>query len=241
MFNSNLIMEQGEITPESEYSIECFQNYTAPEVFIQGLAGLVNQGDVESMIRAQKQMLQRFEKTNEMLINCNSLSAGRLRSAGAEFKKYTQQLVDMKKDLDYIFKKIRVIKTKLSNQYPEAFKEAQKRLTDGILEEDEIACEAQPSTPEVKHRIGTKECSKSENNLATTDKKEMCSKSESKAKPEHKKDDENLHKLSLKNSKDNMNYKRRSLVASNSTSTSSSTDHSSSHSNESSDCSTDTG
>lgn len=44
-------------TPESEFSnFECFQNYTAPEVFIQGLAGIVNQGDVEMMIRAQKQM-----------------------------------------------------------------------------------------------------------------------------------------------------------------------------------------
>lgn len=43
-------------TPESEFSIEGFQNYTASEVFVQGLAGLVNQSDVESMIRAQKQM-----------------------------------------------------------------------------------------------------------------------------------------------------------------------------------------
>lgn len=44
-------------TPESEIgSIEWFQNYTASEVFIQGLAGIVDQEDVESMIRAQKQM-----------------------------------------------------------------------------------------------------------------------------------------------------------------------------------------
>lgn len=44
-------------TPESDnVSIECFQNYTAPEVFVQGLAGMVDQQDVESMIRAQKQM-----------------------------------------------------------------------------------------------------------------------------------------------------------------------------------------
>lgn len=45
-------------TPESDSgSIECFQNYTASEVFVQGLAGMVNQQDVEAMIRAQKQML----------------------------------------------------------------------------------------------------------------------------------------------------------------------------------------
>jgi len=45
---------------------------------VQGLAGVVNQGDVEEMVRAQKEMLQRFEKTNEMLTNVNSLSAVRL-------------------------------------------------------------------------------------------------------------------------------------------------------------------
>lgn len=44
-------------TPESELSnFECYQNYTAPEVFVQGLAGIVNQGDVELIVRAQKQM-----------------------------------------------------------------------------------------------------------------------------------------------------------------------------------------
>lgn len=41
-------------------SIECFQNYTAPEVFIQGIAGIVNQEDVESMIIAQKEMFVSF-------------------------------------------------------------------------------------------------------------------------------------------------------------------------------------
>lgn len=44
-------------SPESDVgSFECFQNYTAPEVFVQGLAGQINQQDVEAIIRAQKQM-----------------------------------------------------------------------------------------------------------------------------------------------------------------------------------------
>ncbi|CAH1400404.1 unnamed protein product [Nezara viridula] len=109
-------------TPESEIgSIECFQNYTASEVFIQGLAGIVDQQDVESMIRAQKQMLQRFEKTNEMLTNCNNLCVTRLKTASADFKKHTTLLVEMRKDLDNIFKRIQVLKSKTSAQYPEAF------------------------------------------------------------------------------------------------------------------------
>ncbi|KAK9710761.1 hypothetical protein QE152_g25844 [Popillia japonica] len=132
-------MEDTKDTPEteSEFSIECFQNYTAPEVFIQGLAGIVAQQDVETMIRAQKQMLQRFEKTNEMLTNCNALSANRLKTVGPEFKKHTQLLVDMKKDLDYIFKKIRAIKTKLSSQYSDAFAEALRSSLAEECKEDE--------------------------------------------------------------------------------------------------------
>jgi len=109
-------------TPDSELgSIECFQNYTAPEVFIQGLAGIVDQQDVESMLRAQKQMLQRFEKTNEMLANCNTLCVTRLRTASVEFKKHTQLLVEMKKDLDNIFRRIQTLKSKTHAHYPEAY------------------------------------------------------------------------------------------------------------------------
>ncbi|KAG7170362.1 KxDL motif-containing protein, partial [Homarus americanus] len=45
-------------SPDSDLgSIDCFQNYTAPEVFVQGLAGQINQQDVEAIVRAQKQML----------------------------------------------------------------------------------------------------------------------------------------------------------------------------------------
>lgn len=45
-----------DVTPESDSNMEGFNNYTAGEAFVQGLAGLVNQSDVETMIRAQKQM-----------------------------------------------------------------------------------------------------------------------------------------------------------------------------------------
>ena len=37
-------------------SIECWENYTAGEVLVQGLAGQIHQQDVEAIIRAQKQM-----------------------------------------------------------------------------------------------------------------------------------------------------------------------------------------
>ena len=41
---------------DSELGFECFQNFTPPEVFVQGMAGFINQDDVQAMIRAQKLM-----------------------------------------------------------------------------------------------------------------------------------------------------------------------------------------
>lgn len=74
-----------------------------------------------------------------MLTNCNALSASRLKTVGPEFKKHTQLLIEMKKDLDYIFKKIRLIKTKLSTQYPQEFAEAQRNsVAEEAEEEDEF-------------------------------------------------------------------------------------------------------
>ena len=37
-------------------NVECFQNFTGPEVFVQGLAGMVNQQDVETIIGSQRYM-----------------------------------------------------------------------------------------------------------------------------------------------------------------------------------------
>ena len=65
--------------------------------------------------------LQRFEKTNEMLVNCNALSQIHLQKANAEFKKHIQLLSEVKKDLDNIFKRVKVLKTKTASQYPQSY------------------------------------------------------------------------------------------------------------------------
>ncbi|CAG7730291.1 unnamed protein product [Allacma fusca] len=135
--------KMAEMSPLSEggrsSNVECFQNFTAPEVFVQGLAGMVNQQDVEAIIRSQKYMLQRFEKTNEMLVNCNALSAARFQNAFHDFKKHTQMLAEMKKDMDNVFRRIRNIKAKLANQHPQAFEiaSANQRKEKGKEDEDD--------------------------------------------------------------------------------------------------------
>lgn len=93
-----------------------------------------------------------------MLLNCNALSVNRLKIAGEDFRKHTKMLNEMKKDLDYIFKKVRVIKTKLNGQYPQAFEEVNSQNRNSIAEEADEASgnHQEPSTSSaVKQPIQT--------------------------------------------------------------------------------------
>ena len=61
-----------------------------------------NRGNCRSARR-----LDRFEKTNEMLLNFNNLSSLRMQQMNERFLHHTKTLVEMKKDLDSIFRRIR--------------------------------------------------------------------------------------------------------------------------------------
>ncbi|KAM4658263.1 kxDL motif-containing protein 1 isoform 2-T3 [Amazona ochrocephala] len=80
---------------------------TASQVFCGRVLGMVNAEDVNAIILAQKNMLDRFEKTNEMLLNFNNLSSVRMQQMSERFLHHTKTLVEMKKDLDGIFRRIR--------------------------------------------------------------------------------------------------------------------------------------
>lgn len=94
---------------------------SASGVFCSRMLGMVKSEDVNAIIQAQKHMLDRFEKTNEMLLNFNNLSNVRLQQMNERFVNHTRTLVEMKKDLDSIFRRIRTLKGKLAKQYPDAF------------------------------------------------------------------------------------------------------------------------
>lgn len=94
---------------------------TASGVFCNRMLSMVNSEDVNAIIQAQRHMLDRFEKTNEMLINFNGLSNVRLQQMNEHFLVHTRTLVEMKKDLDSIFRRIRMLKGKIGKQYPDAF------------------------------------------------------------------------------------------------------------------------
>lgn len=57
-----------------------------------------------------------------MLVNCNALAAIRLEATGRDLRKHVTKLQDLKRDIDAVFKRIRLLRGKLSQQYPDAFK-----------------------------------------------------------------------------------------------------------------------
>ncbi|XP_007533268.1 kxDL motif-containing protein 1 isoform X2 [Erinaceus europaeus] len=94
---------------------------SASRAFCSHMLSMVNEEDVNAIILAQKNMLDRFEKTNQMLLNFNGLAGARLQHMAERLGQHTRALLDMKRDLDSVFRRIRTLKSKLSRQHPEAF------------------------------------------------------------------------------------------------------------------------
>ncbi|KAF8792317.1 KxDL motif-containing protein [Argiope bruennichi] len=72
-----------------------------------------------------------------MLANCNTLLASRYVTASKELKKHISFLIELKKDLEIIFRRIRFLKMKLSQQYSEAFSAASSSVFNVLDEEEE--------------------------------------------------------------------------------------------------------
>ncbi|KAJ8029991.1 KxDL motif-containing protein 1 [Holothuria leucospilota] len=113
------------------------KSHAASDAFLGSLTSMTNDEDMQGILDAQNHMLGRFEKTNEMLSNFNSLSSQRYDNVQQQFSAHTQLLLDMKADLDIIFRRLRTLKAKLARDYPRAFAAATKDERKPDLGEDE--------------------------------------------------------------------------------------------------------
>lgn len=120
-------------------SLENGEEEFEPETFLERLISAVELEDVENINQSQKNMyvfvclvdfffkltlfihirLNKFEKTNEMLVNCNALGQIHFEKLSKDYRKHTAKLVEMHKDLDWIFHRIRFLKQKLKQKYPD--------------------------------------------------------------------------------------------------------------------------
>lgn len=178
-----------------------------------------------------------------MLLNCNALSASRLKMASDDFKKHSKLLGEMKKDLDYIFKKIRVVKAKVSVQYPEVYAAVEPNSRQSLAEEaeDDETHHGQPPSAEAALTVsGVETTEKSEAQPSTSSKRagKLSDKKKSYSSGSGTKGsidyvqiaEQSPVDVGLLNVTDDVTHKRRSLGSNRSTS----------DDNDSSDCTSDT-
>ncbi|CAF1497676.1 unnamed protein product [Adineta ricciae] len=89
--------------------------------FVNLLLNEVNNTDVHNLLDVQRSFLHQLDKTVEKIDGINKLSAKRYLDASRDFSSHTQMLTTMKTDLDYIFKRIKLLKIRLNKKYPDAY------------------------------------------------------------------------------------------------------------------------
>ncbi|XP_048583631.1 kxDL motif-containing protein CG10681 [Nematostella vectensis] len=122
-------------------------NTLAADEFCRRMSKMASKEDVKTMETLQIKALTKFEKTNETFQSFNHLSSIRYEVLNHRFKNHTTMLLDMKKDLDIVFRRIRTLKSKLSKQYGEAFLSTSvniKKLEELVAEDQE---EEKPDRP----------------------------------------------------------------------------------------------
>ncbi|GAV07105.1 hypothetical protein RvY_16981 [Ramazzottius varieornatus] len=100
-------------------------------------AGWLNERSLSAVLHDQREMLSKLEKANETLETCNSLSAQRLETYVPEFRQHVKLLGDTKKDLDSVYRRLRLIQAKISKLYPKEYAEARNKAEMSEEPEDE--------------------------------------------------------------------------------------------------------
>ncbi|OQV24206.1 hypothetical protein BV898_02153 [Hypsibius exemplaris] len=86
--------------------------------------GWMDESRLSAILHDQREMLGKLEKANETLETCNILSFQRLEAYTPDFKNHVKLLVDMKKDLDSVYKRLRIVQTKVARLYPANYADA---------------------------------------------------------------------------------------------------------------------
>ncbi|XP_078436956.1 kxDL motif protein [Wolffia australiana] len=84
---------------------------------------LVDASDIDSLKQLQHLILGRLQDSNAVLTHFNEYSERCYAEVRGDFTRSTHLLKSMKADLDHIFIRLRSMKAKLQETYPDAFPE----------------------------------------------------------------------------------------------------------------------
>jgi len=91
------------------------------EAFHTEVSSLMNHSDIQSILKAQASVFQKFTESKQTLASFNEFSASMYAALAPEYDKHTKMLKEMKKDLDSVFKRIRNLEVMLRQKFPDAF------------------------------------------------------------------------------------------------------------------------
>ncbi|GAM26609.1 hypothetical protein SAMD00019534_097840 [Acytostelium subglobosum LB1] len=91
---------------------------TASTVVTNEISSITNQNDIHNILNTQTEILAKQYETNTALQHFNDYSAQKYAQVSHDFEKHTKMLKEMKRDLEYIFKKTRTLQSLLNDKFP---------------------------------------------------------------------------------------------------------------------------
>lgn len=85
--------------------------------------GFIDEEDLDAIASAQTRCLARLEKANEMMETCNALCQQRLQLFDTDVRRHILMLQTMKRDLDSVFRRIRLLKARVATRHAQEYKE----------------------------------------------------------------------------------------------------------------------
>lgn len=91
-------------------------NFNPSQILTNEYLNLIQEEDIESMKNMQEEMYVKLKKSNVSLKKFNEETQKKLAGISFDFYGHEKMLTDMKKDLEYITKKIKAIKERTQQQ-----------------------------------------------------------------------------------------------------------------------------
>ncbi|XP_050370149.1 uncharacterized protein LOC126788220 [Argentina anserina] len=88
---------------------------------------LIDAQDLDSLKQLQHLILGRLQDGNAVLSHFNEVSQNCFAEVSGDFARNTRLLRSMKSDLEYIFQKLRSMKSRILATYPDAFPDDSKK------------------------------------------------------------------------------------------------------------------
>lgn len=95
---------------------------SSTENFTIQVSSLINDDDILHILKQQEAIMKQLEASTVKMHQSNETARMRQRDMSEKFAAHQKRLIQMKEDLEMIFKKLKEIRTKIEKAHPQAIK-----------------------------------------------------------------------------------------------------------------------